>query len=138
MGIVLQEALLVGNIAKDWAHTSFKSPDIVEAGGAMNNGKTQTQEETFKVVRKEGIHSSQSIGLLDVRMTLHWSSLSAPPELRAAVPNIAAWHVAVQLGTAKVIMPLEVEEGSFCSEGLHEQRAVWHDPQVVYSYLLAS
>ena len=65
-----------------------------------------------KVVGMDSIYSSQGIRLLDVRMTLHWSTLSAPLELLAAVPSIVAWHVTVQQGSGEVVMFAEVEEGS--------------------------
>ena len=128
MGIVFQEALLIGSIAEGWAHNSLECLDIVESGGARENVKKQTQAETFKVVGMDSVHSSQGVSLLDVRMTLHWSALRAQLELLAAVPSIIAWHVTVQQGSGEVVMFAEVEEGSvdrmclysgvdiFCSE----------------------
>ena len=112
MGIVFQEALLIGSIAEGRAHSPLECPDIVEAGGTMNNVKKQTQAEPFKVVGMDSIHSPQGISLLDVRMTLHWSALSAPLELLAAVPSIVAWHVTVQQGSGEVVMFEKGEEGS--------------------------
>ena len=63
VGIVFQEALLIGSIAEGWAYSSLECPDIVEASGTRNNVKKQTQAEPFKVVGMDSIGSYREIAI---------------------------------------------------------------------------